>query len=137
MSYFVGRWETKGKVSFSVRIATIIHHSGNMFRRDLVIFLTDFDFREMKKGNGCNSCSHPTCPYSLITNGVCNCAECEYGVLVLDPSSGPKWKLGCNRYGICLFTIYSYHNQSNPCVEVCFDFEWYITQKSKMICHIF
>ncbi|KAJ8984467.1 hypothetical protein NQ317_012533 [Molorchus minor] len=54
-------------------------------------------FKDMKKANGCNSCSHPTCPYSLNANGVCNCAECEYGVLVLDPSSGPKWKLGCNR----------------------------------------
>ncbi|CAG9836094.1 unnamed protein product [Diabrotica balteata] len=54
-------------------------------------------FKDMRKGNGCNSCSHPTCPYSLTSNGVCNCAECEYGVLVLDPSSGPKWKLGCNR----------------------------------------
>lgn len=51
----------------------------------------------MRKGTGCNSCTHPTCAYSLNTNGVINCAECEYGVLVLDPSSGPKWKLGCNR----------------------------------------
>ncbi|XP_066150549.1 DNA topoisomerase 3-beta-1 isoform X1 [Euwallacea fornicatus] len=54
-------------------------------------------FKDMKKGNGCNSCTHPTCAYSLNTNGVINCAECEYGILVLDPSSGPKWKLGCNR----------------------------------------
>nr|CAH7748474.1 unnamed protein product [Callosobruchus chinensis] len=54
-------------------------------------------FKDMKKESGCNSCLHPTCPYSLHTNGVCNCAECDYGVMVLDPSSGPKWKLGCNR----------------------------------------
>lgn len=54
-------------------------------------------FKDMRKGNGCNSCTHPTCQYSLNSNGVINCAECEYGVLVLDPSSGPKWKLGCNR----------------------------------------
>ncbi|KAJ8922656.1 hypothetical protein NQ315_007688 [Exocentrus adspersus] len=54
-------------------------------------------FKDMRKGNGCNSCSHPTCPYGLNSNGVCNCAECDYGILVLDPSSGPKWKLGCNR----------------------------------------
>lgn len=54
-------------------------------------------FRDMRKANGCNSCTHPTCAYSLNSNGVINCAECEYGVLVLDPSSGPKWKLGCNR----------------------------------------
>ncbi|CAH0561430.1 unnamed protein product [Brassicogethes aeneus] len=54
-------------------------------------------FNDTKKGNGCNSCTHPSCAYSLNSNGVCACAECEYGVLVLDPSSGPKWKLGCNR----------------------------------------
>ncbi|XP_050303621.1 DNA topoisomerase 3-beta-1 [Anthonomus grandis grandis] len=54
-------------------------------------------FNDMRKANGCNSCTHPTCQYGLNTNGVINCAECEYGVLVLDPSSGPKWKLGCNR----------------------------------------
>ncbi|XP_049825992.1 DNA topoisomerase 3-beta-1 isoform X2 [Aethina tumida] len=54
-------------------------------------------FKDMKKGNGCNSCQHPTCAYSLNSNGVCSCAECEFGVLVLDPSSGPKWKLGCNK----------------------------------------
>ncbi|XP_023029815.2 DNA topoisomerase 3-beta [Leptinotarsa decemlineata] len=54
-------------------------------------------FKDMKKGSGCNSCSHPTCLYSLNSNGICNCAECEFGILVLDPSSGPKWKLGCNR----------------------------------------
>lgn len=56
----------------------------------------------MKKGTGCNTCTHPTCTYSLNSNGVINCAECEYGVLVLDPSSGPKWKLGCNRYLFCV-----------------------------------
>lgn len=54
-------------------------------------------FKDMKKGNGCNSCTHPTCPYSLNTNGVCSCSNCEFGVLVLDQSSGPKWKIGCNR----------------------------------------
>lgn len=53
--------------------------------------------RDMKKGTGCNSCTHPTCPYSLNSNGICNCSNCEFGVLVLDPSSGPKWKIGCNR----------------------------------------
>ncbi|KAK9732417.1 hypothetical protein QE152_g12874 [Popillia japonica] len=56
----------------------------------------------MKKGNGCNNCSHPNCAYSLNTNGVSSCVECELGVLVLDPSSGPKWKLGCNRCDIII-----------------------------------
>ncbi|KAK5643331.1 hypothetical protein RI129_007176 [Pyrocoelia pectoralis] len=50
-------------------------------------------FRDMKKGFGCNTCTHPTCPHSLNTNGVSNCVECDGGVLVLDLSSAPKWKL--------------------------------------------
>ncbi|XP_035229457.1 DNA topoisomerase 3-beta-1-like, partial [Stegodyphus dumicola] len=53
-------------------------------------------FRDMRKLSGCNSCTHPTCPYSLQSNGVSNCSMCDGGVLVLDPGSGPKWKLSCN-----------------------------------------
>ncbi|GLG93365.1 DNA topoisomerase 3-beta [Gryllus bimaculatus] len=59
-------------------------------------------FREMKKGSGCNSCTHPSCPHSLNSNGVSSCVECEGGVLVLDPASGPKWKLGCNRCDVII-----------------------------------
>ena len=59
-------------------------------------------FREMKKGSGCNSCTHPTCPHSLNSTGISSCVECDGGVLVLDPASGPKWKLGCNRYVVIL-----------------------------------
>lgn len=66
-------------------------------------------FKEMKKGSGCNTCNHPTCPYSLNTNGISNCIECDFGVLVLDPSSGPKWKLGCNKY-ILLYRIFYHFN---------------------------
>ncbi|KAF4532850.1 hypothetical protein B566_EDAN001453 [Ephemera danica] len=54
-------------------------------------------FRDMKKGSGCNACTHPSCPHSLNSNGVSSCVECEGGVLVLDPASAPKWKLSCNR----------------------------------------
>lgn len=50
----------------------------------------------MKKGFGCNSCTHPTCAYGVNSTGVSGCVECD-GVLVLDPSA-PKWKLACNRY---------------------------------------
>lgn len=57
-------------------------------------------FREMRKGLGCNSCVHPTCPYGVEATGVCSCVECG-GVLVLDPSA-PKWKLGCNRCDIII-----------------------------------
>ncbi|KAI6172120.1 DNA topoisomerase [Aphelenchoides besseyi] len=57
-------------------------------------------FESMRKGSGCNNCLHPTCPNSLITQGVSMCLNScsnETGVLVLDPQSGPKWKLSCNR----------------------------------------
>ncbi|XP_067000604.2 DNA topoisomerase 3-beta-1 [Anabrus simplex] len=59
-------------------------------------------FRDMKKGSGCNSCTHPTCPHSLNSTGVSSCVECEGGVLVLDPASGPKWKLGCNKCDVII-----------------------------------
>lgn len=55
-------------------------------------------YRDMKKGSGCNACTHPSCPHSLNSNGVSSCVECDGGVLVLDPASGPKWKLSCNRF---------------------------------------
>ncbi|XP_055466210.1 DNA topoisomerase 3-beta-1 isoform X3 [Psammomys obesus] len=53
-------------------------------------------FRDMKKGMGCNECTHPTCQHSLNMLGIGQCVECENGVLVLDPTSGPKWKVACN-----------------------------------------
>lgn len=59
-------------------------------------------FRDMKKGMGCNQCTHPSCPNSLNSNGICSCVECDGGVLVLDPASGPKWKLGCNRCDVII-----------------------------------
>ncbi|CAG0921960.1 unnamed protein product [Notodromas monacha] len=59
-------------------------------------------FKDMKKGDGCNLCVHPTCPHSVITNGVTACPDCDSGLLALDPSSGPNWKLGCNRCNVIL-----------------------------------
>lgn len=56
----------------------------------------------MRKGAGCNNCTHPTCAYGLNSNGVSSCVECDYGILVLDPSSAPKWKLGCNRCDVII-----------------------------------
>eukprot|EP00743_Colponemidia_sp_Colp-15_P005401 GILK01005805.1.p1 GENE.GILK01005805.1~~GILK01005805.1.p1 ORF type:complete len:853 (+),score=115.47 GILK01005805.1:50-2608(+) len=50
---------------------------------------------------GCNECTHPTCKHSLTKNGVTPCVECS-GTLVLDASSGPKWKLDCNK---CNFQV--------------------------------
>ncbi|CAD5215795.1 unnamed protein product [Bursaphelenchus xylophilus] len=57
-------------------------------------------FEGMRKGDGCNNCFHPSCPQSAITQGVSQClTDCNNrtGVLVLDPQSGPKWRLSCNK----------------------------------------
>ena len=81
-------------------------------------------FPDMKKGMAsCSQCTHPTCVHSQNSLGVSSCVECEgtyllliiyfilfsfhisfmiklflilfyTGVLVLDPCSKPKWKLG-------------------------------------------
>ncbi|XP_003738127.1 DNA topoisomerase 3-beta-1 [Galendromus occidentalis] len=70
-------------------------------------------FKDMKKGSGCNACDHPTCLYSKTTNGICNCPECD-GVLVLDPASGPKWKIACHR---CDVMVSCFEHASRVTVE--------------------
>ncbi|XP_028904879.1 DNA topoisomerase 3-beta-1 [Ornithorhynchus anatinus] len=64
-------------------------------------------FRDMKKGGGCNECTHPTCQHSLGMLGIGQCVECESGVLVLEPTSGPKWKMACNR---CNVVVHFFEN---------------------------
>ncbi|KAK2705952.1 hypothetical protein QYM36_016090 [Artemia franciscana] len=59
-------------------------------------------FKDMTKSVGCNACTHPSCPQSLNNNGICGCTDCDSGVLVFDPSSGPKWKLSCNKCDLVL-----------------------------------
>ena len=55
---------------------------------------------------GCNECTHPACQHSIAHNGVSECVECEFGVLVLDTTSGPKWRMACNKYVIvCTLNI--------------------------------
>lgn len=54
-------------------------------------------FPDMRKQFGCNQCTHPTCQHALIQHGVCECVECETGILVLDPTSYPKWRMACNK----------------------------------------
>lgn len=58
-------------------------------------------FEDMKGRNlGCNECTHPECPNSFTTQGVLPCMNSCFngkGVLVLDPQSGPKWRLSCNK----------------------------------------
>uniref|UniRef100_A0A023F3Y2 DNA topoisomerase n=1 Tax=Triatoma infestans TaxID=30076 RepID=A0A023F3Y2_TRIIF len=65
-------------------------------------------FRDMKKGYACNSCTHPNCPQSFNTNGISTCNECD-GVLVLDPASAPKWKMGCNRCDVIIHLFEDAH----------------------------
>lgn len=56
-------------------------------------------FKDMKKGSGCNECTHvhPMCQHGMSQNGVSECVECESGVLVLDQTSAPKWRMACNK----------------------------------------
>ncbi|KAF6207879.1 hypothetical protein GE061_016328 [Apolygus lucorum] len=68
-------------------------------------------FRDMKKGSGCNGCTHPNCMHSLQVTGISTCGECE-GVLVLDPSSGPKWKMGCNKCDVIIHLFDEAHKVS-------------------------
>jgi DNA topoisomerase-3 len=57
-------------------------------------------FKEMKKGMGCNECTHPSCPHGLAMTGVSSCIECDTGMLVLDMMSAPKWRIVCNRCNV-------------------------------------
>ncbi|MED6279057.1 DNA topoisomerase 3-beta-1 [Characodon lateralis] len=57
-------------------------------------------FRDMKKGMGCNECTHPSCQHSLNSLGIGQCVECDGGVLVLDSTSGPKWRMACNKCNV-------------------------------------
>ncbi|KAL6259332.1 hypothetical protein P5V15_009247 [Pogonomyrmex californicus] len=67
-------------------------------------------FRDMKKGmSGCNSCTHPTCAHGMNSNGLSSCLECDLGILVLDPSAAPKWKLGCNRCDVIIHLFENAH----------------------------
>lgn len=49
---------------------------------------------------GCNECTHPSCQHSLNSLGIGQCVECDSGVLVLDPTSGPKWRMACNKCNV-------------------------------------
>ncbi|KYO39494.1 DNA topoisomerase 3-beta-1 [Alligator mississippiensis] len=78
-------------------------------------------FRDMKKGMGCNECTHPTCQHSLSMLGIGQCVECENGVLVLDPTSGPKWKMACNKCNVVVHFFENAHKVrvSPETCEVC------------------
>lgn len=56
-------------------------------------------FEGIGKVMGCNNCLHPTCPQSVNKLGITPCPEAETckGMLVFDPTSGPCWKMVCNK----------------------------------------
>lgn len=62
-------------------------------------------FPEMKKNSGCNMCIHPTCSQSIYNVGIASCINCDDGILVLDPSSAPKWKVLCNRCDVIMLVF--------------------------------
>lgn len=57
-------------------------------------------FRDMHRGAGCNECLHPSCQFSLARTGIAVCIECDGGVLVLDQTSAPKWRMCCNKCNV-------------------------------------
>ncbi|XP_067861629.1 DNA topoisomerase 3-beta-1 [Heptranchias perlo] len=78
-------------------------------------------FRDMRKGMGCNECTHPTCQHSLSLLGIVQCVECESGVLVFDPTSGPKWKMACNKCNVVVHFFENAHRVkvSSETCDVC------------------
>lgn len=59
-------------------------------------------------GMPCTSCPHPACRHSMVKQGVCACPECN-GRLVLDPVSGPKWRLDCNKCNCLVYLPQNAH----------------------------
>ncbi|KAL6465257.1 hypothetical protein MHYP_G00253900 [Metynnis hypsauchen] len=78
-------------------------------------------FRDMKKGMGCNECTHPSCRHSLNSLGIGQCVECETGVLVFDPNSGPKWRMACNKCNVVVHFFEQAHKVqvSQDSCELC------------------
>ncbi|XP_039627490.1 DNA topoisomerase 3-beta-1 isoform X1 [Polypterus senegalus] len=78
-------------------------------------------FRDMKKGMGCNECTHPTCQHSLNNLGIGQCVECEHGVMTFDTTSGPKWKMACNKCNVVVHFFENAHKVrvSSDCCESC------------------
>lgn len=74
----------------------------------------------MKKSQGCFECSHPSCAYSFIANGISQCFECTSGVLLLDSTTPPKYRIICNKCTVCLIlpdTIYKMEVTEDACAE--------------------
>jgi DNA topoisomerase-3 len=57
---------------------------------------------EQEMHAGCNRCPHPSCEHAMTKSALYPCPECDFGTLVLDRSSAPKWRVDCNA---CLYRI--------------------------------
>lgn len=52
----------------------------------------------------CKECPHPTCPYSYNSSFIMYCPieKCKDGVLTLDLSSAPNWRIDCSNCNLVL-----------------------------------
>jgi len=69
-------------------------------------------FEDMRKGMCCNQCTHPTCKHSVTSLAVTSCIDCQTGTLIFDPSSGPKWKMACNKCRVIVHFFKDAHRVS-------------------------
>ncbi|RNA45016.1 DNA topoisomerase 3-beta-1 [Brachionus plicatilis] len=53
-------------------------------------------FDDMKKGDGCINCSHPTCAHGFTSNALSKCFECQTGLMLFDGTTPPKFRVICN-----------------------------------------
>ncbi|XP_065835336.1 DNA topoisomerase 3-beta-1-like [Oscarella lobularis] len=77
-------------------------------------------FPAMSKDSTCSMCTHPTCKHSMTAHKVGACWECPSGDLVLDPTSGPKWKIACNKCNVLIHlceNAFRVSKSSTPCDE--------------------
>lgn len=76
-------------------------------------------FGDMKKAATCFDCSHPTCAYSSITNGLAQCFECQLGLLVMDSTTPPKYRIVCNKCPVVLLLPDTIHKLDVSTEEQC------------------
>eukprot|EP00884_Botryococcus_braunii_P010708 jgi/Botrbrau1/19639/Bobra.0003s0009.1 len=64
----------------------------------------------VKGGMPCTLCPNLGCRHSPGRLGVCVCPECEEGTLVLNPISGPKWRVDCSRCSLVVYLPPNLHS---------------------------
>ncbi|RUP45707.1 DNA topoisomerase [Jimgerdemannia flammicorona] len=84
----------KRKFEYFVRKSLVLFPFSHIITRPAYI-------HTISPGMGCNHCPHPACSHSMVKNSVCACPQFEdvaacQGRMILDATSAPRWKLGCN-----------------------------------------